>query len=596
MSNGRRVVRAILFILLGLISPAVFSAPVAFQWLEVPYGELSLDDVRSAPASQWQSVSEGETLNRGFSDNDFWLRVSLPVDKRNRLLTIGYPLLDEVSVYWMVGEQVIETHHTGDKLPFNSRPISHRNFVFLAPTSTDPLTAWVRVHTDGSAQIPVSVMPSGEFLAKEQASFGWQAMFVGVVLALALYNFFLFTMVRDTTYLWYVMTVLSTSLVQLNFNGLLFQWLWPTLPWLNEFVTAPLVGAALIFALTFTIKFLSIKQFSLASYRLLWVLRLLSFLILGYSIFVSYHSGIVLVSALAAIGTPMVWLMALRLWSKGQALAGYYVLAWTPLLVGHLALATSKLGLMPRSLFTEMAPQAGVAIEAVLLSLALAYRINRERKKRQEAQDHALVVQREANLTLETRVQERTEELQNANQLLKAASLTDGLTGVANRRRFDEKLGEEWQRAVRHKQELSLIMVDIDHFKKVNDTLGHLIGDDCLVAVASVIDNEVQRSIDLLARFGGEEFVVLLPTTGSEGAGVVAERLRTAVEGSPVKVSDGGAPVNLTISLGVATLLATQGADPQELIRRADEALYRAKTGGRNRVVVWCDSQPTTVS
>ncbi|WP_320158926.1 diguanylate cyclase [Marinobacter litoralis] len=588
--------RAILIILLTLISPIALSGPAAFQWLEASYGELALDDVRAVPASQWQSVSADETLNRGFSDSDYWLKVTLPVDKRNRLLVVGYPLLDEVSLYWEVDGQIIETHHTGDTLPFNSRPIVHRNFVFLAPPSSEPLTAWMRVHTNGSAQIPVAVMPSAEFLAKEQASFGWQAMFVGVVFSLALYNFFLFAMVRDITYLWYVLTVFTTSLVQLNFNGLLFQWVWPTFPRLNEFITAPLVGASLIFALTFTIKFLTLKQFSPLGYRLLWFLRLTTLLLIGYSLFVSYHSGIALVSALAAICTPIAWLVALRLWLRGQTLAGYYVLAWTPLLVGHLALATSKLGLLPRSEFTEMAPQAGVAIEAVLLSFALAYRINIERKKRQEAQEHALVVQREANLTLETRVRERTEELQNANQLLKAASLTDGLTGVANRRRFDEKLNEEWQRAIRHEHELSLIMVDIDHFKQVNDTFGHLVGDDCLVAVANVIDNEVQRSIDLLARFGGEEFVVLLPTTGSEGAGVVAERLRTAVEGSPVKVSDGGAPVNLTISLGVATLLATQGADPQELMRRADEALYRAKAGGRNRVVVWRNSQPTTIS
>nr|WP_228258987.1 diguanylate cyclase [Marinobacter sp. JH2] len=113
-----------------------------------------------------------------------------------------------------------------------------------------------------------------------------------------------------------------------------------------------------------------------------------------------------------------------------------------------------------------------------------------------------MAVQREANLMLESRVQARTEELQSANELLKAASLTDGLTGVANRRRFDEKLNEEWQRAVRHGQELSLIMLDVDHFKKMNDSLGHLTGDDCLVAVAHAIDNEVQRSIDLLARYG----------------------------------------------------------------------------------------------
>ncbi|MCK0106699.1 7TM-DISM domain-containing protein [Marinobacter sp. S0848L] len=151
MSNGRYVVRAILFILLYLTSPIALSGPVAFQWLAVPYDELTLEDVRSTPATEWHTVSAEDTFNHGFSDKDYWLKVSLPVDKRNRLLVIGYPLLDEVSVYWTVAGQLIETHHTGDKLPFSSRPIVHRNFVFLVPASTEPLTAWVRAHTDGLA-------------------------------------------------------------------------------------------------------------------------------------------------------------------------------------------------------------------------------------------------------------------------------------------------------------------------------------------------------------------------------------------------------------------------------------------------------------
>ena len=132
-------------------------------------------------------------------------------------------------------------------------------------------------------------------------------------------------------------------------------------------------------------------------------------------------------------------------------------------------------------------PQAGVAVEVILLSFALAYRINMERRRRQQAQEHALDIQRQANLTLESRVRERTEELEQANEQLRAISLTDGLTHVANRRRFDEKLETEWNRALRHEHELSLILLDIDHFKQVNDRFGHLVGDDCLVALASIL-------------------------------------------------------------------------------------------------------------
>ena len=293
-----------------------------------------------------------------------------------------------------------------------------------------------------------------------------------------------------------------------------------------------------------------------------------------------------MVSGLAALVTPAAWVVGVLVWRRGQVLAGFYVLAWTPLLLGHLALAVSKLGLAPIGAFTEFAPQVGVALEAILLSFALAYRINIERQKRQQAQALALKTQREANLTLEARVMERTEELQKVNDKLKAVSLTDGLTQVANRRRFDEKLDEEWTRLIRSEQELSLIIIDIDYFKKVNDTFGHLAGDDCLVAVSNLINNEVKRTEDLLARYGGEEFAVLLPTTTSDEAMLIAERIRQAVELSPITTSQDIAPIKLTISLGVATLIPDQNSRCQTLIKFADEALYRAKASGRNRVVV----------
>ncbi len=368
--NGRISRRTGIFLtlLLCLAFNAAHAEPVSFQWLSVPQGARDVEAVRAIGPDQWQTVPAGQTLNRGFSDDEFWLQVPVPAQPANRVLEVGYPLLDEVSVYWELDGRIIESHHTGDTRPFDSRPIVHRNFVFLVPSNTEPVTAWIRVQTQGSVQVPVAVTPSAEFLANEQISYGWQTMFLGIVVALALYNLFLFLIVRHQTYLWYVLAVIFSGAVQLNFNGLLFQWFWPDLP-------------------------------------------------------------------------------------------------WTPLLLGHLVLAVSKLGWIPRSPFTELAPQAGVAVEVILLSFALAYRINMERRRRQQAQEHALDVQRQANLTLESRVRERTGELEQAYERLRA--------------------------------------------------------------------------------------------------------------------------ISLTINLGVATLTPNRQSDCQELIRRADEALYAAKAEGRNRVVIW---------
>ena len=593
-----RQLSCILLIFLSLAclaSAPVQAAPVAFDWLEAPADELALEDVRALPPGAWQRFGSNEVFNRGFSDGSFWLRVEIPPEPVNRVLEIGYPLLDEVSVHWVVDGELIQTHHTGDTLPFSSRPIYHRNFVFLVPSNTDTATAFVRVQTLGSVQIPVAVTPSAEFLANEQLSYGWQTMFLGIIAAMALYNLFLFVIVRHSTYFWYVLTVVFTGLVQLNFNGVLFQWLWPNAPGINRYFTIPVICFALFSAIIFAIRFLNIRSYSLRSYRFLqWILAAISASFV-FTLFGSYQTGIVLVSAIAAVVTPAVWFIGFLVWRKGQVLGGFYVLAWTPLLIGHLILAVSKLGIMPRSFLTEFMPQIGVALEVVLLSFALAYRINLERRKRHEAQEQALAIQQQANLTLEMRVQARTDELERANEQLKAISLTDGLTHVANRRRFDEKLNDEWRRAQRHGHPLSLLMLDIDHFKRVNDELGHLVGDDCLTAVAALCVAEVQRSGDLLARYGGEEFSILLPATPEEGAVRVAEKVRQAVARSPVYSGERVAPVSLTISVGVASLVPGPGVEPQELIRQADEALYAAKESGRNRVMVARDFRAASV-
>ena len=593
-----RQLSCILLIFLSLAclaSAPVQAAPVAFDWLEAPADELALEDVRALPPGDWQTSGSSEVFNRGFSDGSFWLKVEIPPEPANRVMEIGYPLLDEVSVYWVLNGELIQTHHTGDTLPFSSRPIHHRNFVFLVPSNTEPVTAFVRVKTLGSVQIPLEVIPSAEFLANEQLSYGWQTMFLGIIVAMALYNLFLFVIVRHSTYFWYVLTVVFTGLVQLNFNGVLFQWLWPNAPGINRYFTIPVICFALFSAIIFAIRFLNIRSYSLRSYRFLqWILAAISASFV-FTLFGSYQTGIVLVSAIAAVVTPAVWFIGFLVWRKGQVLGGFYVLAWTPLLIGHLILAVSKLGIMPRSFLTEFMPQIGVALEVVLLSFALAYRINLERRKRHEAQEQALAIQQQANLTLEMRVQARTDELERANEQLKAISLTDGLTHVANRRRFDEKLQDEWKRAQRHGHPLSLLMLDIDHFKRVNDELGHLVGDDCLTEVAALCAAEVQRSGDLLARYGGEEFSILLPATPEEGAVRVAEKVRQAVARSPVYSGERVAPVSLTISVGVASLVPGPGVEPQELIRQADEALYAAKESGRNRVMVARDFRAASV-
>lgn len=174
-------------------------------------------------------------------------------------------------------------------------------------------------------------------------------------------------------------------------------------------------------------------------------------------------------------------------------------------------------------------------------------------------------------------------ELKRHRDFLKNLSFCDGLTNIANRRRFDEYLTTSWDFACRESSPLSLILVDIDHFKLFNDTLGHQAGDECLRQVAQALQASLKRRVDLLARYGGEEFGCILPKTNLHGAVMIAERFRESILGLRISrgPSSGGC---LTISQGAATIVPGRDFSPESLIKAADEALFRSKQEGRDRI------------
>lgn len=177
-----------------------------------------------------------------------------------------------------------------------------------------------------------------------------------------------------------------------------------------------------------------------------------------------------------------------------------------------------------------------------------------------------------------------TQELNVANKELQRLSTTDGLTGIANRRLFDELSAREWRRCERMKKPMALVMVDVDHFKKYNDTYGHQGGDECLKAVAAQVARAAPRASDLAARYGGEEFVLVLGDTTVDGAKWVANNIRQHVAdlNMPHSASNIG---HVSVSCGVASLLPLEGMSFDILLKVADEALYKAKEQGRNTVV-----------
>lgn len=184
----------------------------------------------------------------------------------------------------------------------------------------------------------------------------------------------------------------------------------------------------------------------------------------------------------------------------------------------------------------------------------------------------------------ERELEEFTRKLEDANKILERMSVTDGLTGIANRRYFDEVIDHEWLRAARDGTSLSLILIDIDFFKLFNDTYGHQAGDDCLKKVAIALKDALKRPADIVARYGGEEFAAVLPETEMSGAFTLAETMRTNVVELNIPHKNSKAATHVTISLGVASAVPERSSSQSVLIAEADRSLYEAKKEGRNRV------------
>jgi two-component system chemotaxis family response regulator WspR len=183
-------------------------------------------------------------------------------------------------------------------------------------------------------------------------------------------------------------------------------------------------------------------------------------------------------------------------------------------------------------------------------------------------------------------LRESQQQLLEANLVLQRLMRSDGLTGLANRRHFDDCLSSEWARALREQSELSLLMIDVDYFKAFNDRFGHVEGDETLRQVAACLSEMCSRSSDLAARYGGEEFVMILPGTSRGGARLIAEKVRLCVQGLAIAHERPTPDSIVSISLGVATLTPQAGMAPTDLVELADRGLYLAKQNGRNQVGV----------
>jgi diguanylate cyclase len=310
-------------------------------------------------------------------------------------------------------------------------------------------------------------------------------------------------------------------------------------------------------------------------------------------LFIDYAKVIPYLASLTIVMATLIVLVCGYAAFQGNRLALYSTIACAILGVSVVIQALISLQLMNATHVTDQVGPIAFIVMIISISFVISAELRQQRRLQAVfAQDKSYLErkqQTDETKALESQVHNRTLELEtallelsSAHETLKELNTVDVMTGIKNRNYFDTAFEQEWRRAIRQGHPISLMLLDVDHFKQVNDTHGHLIGDECLRAIVLIIRSVLRRPADILARYGGEEFVILLPYLEIDNAMFLAEQIRAKIEQSELQLDS--LVLRATVSIGVGSKPPTEGENHKDFIAAVDAALYRAKDAGRNNV------------
>lgn len=604
-----RLCRGIIYLLVmvgALLGPPVHAA----SWQQLRIDQPTLADFAAMRASgvRWQAVA-GEFPNPGIGMASWWFRYELAPRAGSddaQVLWIRNGIYRELELYVVQDDALVQQQRGGTRA---TRSQFHDLF-FLRADATRPLTLYLRVDSPGIVQLPAQVLGQSQLVSlKERDDFRF-GLFLGVLLIMQAYFLVLYFIVRDKGMLHYVLHAAAATLLIVLWRGFDRASLWP--PSLQLQLLLPAAQLVVACAIQLVLFFLRCRDATSWDVRLLVLLRNAALALVLLTPLLPMTASIAGVVVTTSAMMPLLVLTLIRYGHYRELTYRLFLFSWIVFVPATLGMMLYRLGLIALSPQEELFCYGGWVAEIVLQAFALAVRVDvdqREklaaqtqliaaREREAQAQSQALHHEQQARAAadeaaqaqlryaheLELRVTSRRAELEQIRRELAEISITDALTGVRNRRFFAERLDEEMRRVRELNVSLSLLLVDVDHFKRINDNFGHIAGDECLQQVAVLLQAQLKRPCDVVCRYGGEEFAILLPQTPLPGALAFANTLRNAVCAQPLRCA--GTPINVSISIGLVVLDQAQATSAEAVLDRADRALYQAKHDGRNCVRV----------
>lgn len=513
---------------------------------------LTLAAAREAFAQGRFIPTEESSLSFGIGARPVWLRFELLNDTplpESRRLSIETSWLDHLELYFLSGGELQQAYRLGDSLPFAQRPLDDRFFTLDHTFAPGGGALYLRVESIDPLVLPIYLSTVEEtHLRRELDSYSYGLIY-GVLVALLLYNLMLYLGMKSRLHLSYAVYLLCFLLMNMAYTGHGYRWLWPQASGWQLWSNPVLMVAYAVSGLFFATRFLATRKRLPRWHRLTLAVSGVAVAALVLAVLAGSQLAALLVAfSFVLLYTLLMVLLGVAALRAGIDSARYFLIACIIAAVGAMLTGLTVWGIIPHTDMGYRAVDIGTVIEAILLALALASQFRRNRDEKVRAEHIARI---------------------------------DPLTGLNNRRSFSELAEPLWQTGLRKQHPMAVIILDLDHFKHINDTFGHARGDTVLQQCAGVL-LRCARAGDILARWGGEEFILFLPETTLDDAHKVAERMRRSLEA--IRVSAGEADtISFSGSFGVAG--ASGGGDSLEAaIIRADRLLYRAKEQGRNRV------------
>ena len=561
---------------------------------------------------QWQQYQP--KAMRGIGEESYWIKLSLSYEtgvSRQQILSIANPHLDHIELYHFSDSNLVQQLRAGDSFPFSQRPIISTHFLYSFNNQQQKNhDFYLRVNTSGTFNIPVTLWTSDAYYQNAERHSVFYGFQIGVLIAIGIFSLLIAVTSHSLSYSYYAGYVLSITLFVASLHGLAFRFLWPNFPSMQEFALPTLLSLSMMFAFLFSEKAMHLKYHNPALLRLCRTCAAMSAVLLFIGLLLNYSTALTINIYSVMLSSIILMGMSLSLAFKGNKLAKLFAIGWVGMMLGALISGAIYLGLIRWELQAKTPFMIGLSIEVVFMAALLAIRYNDERltkltihkdalvqaNKAQQAKEEALRIEARSSEQLSKMVQERTlelevalRELNEANQKLTEQTKVDSLTGVKNRASFDKRIIAEGRISRRQQTPLSILMLDIDRFKLINDSYGHLAGDQALRVIADKLKETLKRPTDLVSRFGGEEFAIILPNTDKIGAHQVAETARKVISELPISWGEDSIP--LTVSIGVSCEIITSEEHTTLLLEQADKALYQAKNDGRNRVRLYNPDQ-----